>query len=108
MAQERRRQSRSWQIRVMSGLLVVVALGLTGAASSLVAQGEAAGKETLPSASGTVENTTEPAEKEVTPDLGTGNFSRSPFHISVSVREGYDDNVYTTEHNKVGSFFTNG
>ena len=44
----------------------------------------------------------------MTPDVGTGNFSRSPFHISVSVREGYDDNVYTTEQNKVGSFFTNG
>ncbi len=39
---------------------------------------------------------------------GTGNFARSPFHVSVSVREGYDDNVYTTKLNKVGSFFTNG
>lgn len=42
------------------------------------------------------------------PDLGTGNFARSPFHISVSVREGYDDNVYTTHQDPVGSFFTNG
>ena len=39
---------------------------------------------------------------------GTGNYARSPFHISVSVREGYDDNVYTTTQNPVGSFFTNG
>lgn len=45
----------------------------------------------------------------VTPaDLGTGNFARSPFRVSVSVREGYDDNVYTTSQNPVGSFFTNG
>ncbi len=38
---------------------------------------------------------------------GTGNFSHSPFHVSVSVREGYDDNVYTTNTNRVGSFYTN-
>ena len=44
----------------------------------------------------------------MTSDVGTGNFTRSPFHISVSVREGYDDNVYTTSQDKVGSFFTNG
>ncbi|MDQ3545556.1 MAG: hypothetical protein M3429_03405, partial [Verrucomicrobiota bacterium] len=30
-----------------------------------------------------------------TPQLGTGNFSPSPFRVSISVREGYDDNVYT-------------
>ena len=40
-------------------------------------------------------------------NLGTGNFSKSPFHISVSVREGYDDNVYTTTQSRVGSWFTN-
>src|SRR4029077_609537 len=37
-----------------------------------------------------------------------GNFARSPFRVSVSVREGYDDNVYTTHENRVDSFFTNG
>src|ERR1041385_3886034 len=42
------------------------------------------------------------------PDLGTGNFARSPFRVSVAVREGYDDNVYTTNENPIGSFFTNG
>lgn len=41
------------------------------------------------------------------PAVGTGKFSKSPFHVSVSVREGYDDNVYTTNQNRVGSFFTN-
>src|SRR4029079_3762906 len=41
-------------------------------------------------------------------DLGTGSFARSPFRVSVSVREGYDDNVYTTNQNRVDSFFTNG
>ncbi len=40
-------------------------------------------------------------------NLGTGKFSKSPFHISVSVREGYDDNVYTTNQSRVGSWFTN-
>lgn len=40
--------------------------------------------------------------------LGPGNFAPSPFHVSVEVREGYDDNVYTTHQNPVGSFFTNG
>ncbi len=40
-------------------------------------------------------------------NLGTGKFSKSPFHISVSVREGYDDNVYTTKESRVGSWFTN-
>ena len=76
---------------------------------ALLAQEEAAGKETLPTTSEEApSSSTEPAGKEVAPDLGTGNFTRSPFHISVSVREGYDDNVYTTDQDKVGSFFTNG
>lgn len=46
--------------------------------------------------------------KEGAPAQGIGNYARSPFHISVSVREGYDDNVYTTKLNPVGSWFTNG
>ena len=59
------------------------------------------GKEVLP-ASG----------KEVLPEYGNeAGFSksaRSAFHISVSVRQGYDDNVYTTRSNRVDSFFTKG
>lgn len=42
------------------------------------------------------------------PDLGTGNFARSPFRVSVSVREGYDDNVYTSSRDKIDSFYTGG
>jgi hypothetical protein len=45
--------------------------------------------------------------KEGPSNLGTGKFSRSPFHVSVSVREGYDDNVYTTKFDRIDSFFTN-
>lgn len=56
------------------------------------------------SATETGSRETAPAER----DLGTGNFTRSPFRVSVSVREGYDDNVYTANLNPVGSFFTNG
>jgi len=41
-------------------------------------------------------------------DLGPGRFGRTPFHVSVSVREGYDDNVYTSKIQRVGSWFTNG
>lgn len=51
---------------------------------------------------------TVPTAEETTPELGTGNFARSPFHVSVAVREGYDDNVYTTKLNPVDSFYTNG
>ncbi len=42
------------------------------------------------------------------PASGTGNFARAPFRVSISVREGYDDNVYTSSQNPVGSFFTSG
>ncbi|MDQ3200147.1 MAG: hypothetical protein M3Q46_13365, partial [Verrucomicrobiota bacterium] len=52
-----------------------------------------------------VATTTEDAA--AAPDLGTGSFSRTPFRVSVGVREGYDDNVYTTHDNTVDSFFTN-
>lgn len=52
--------------------------------------------------------TSEPSQPRGSPILGTGNFSKTPFHVSVSVREGYDDNVYTTQQNRVGSWFTNG
>ena len=48
------------------------------------------------------------ASPSAVPLLDTGNFGHTPFHVSVAVREGYDDNVYTTHQNQVGSFFTNG
>ena len=42
-----------------------------------------------------------------TGDLGTGNFSRFPFHVSVSVRGGYDDNITTSSIDRQESWFTN-
>jgi Putative beta-barrel porin 2 len=43
-----------------------------------------------------------------TEELSTGNFSRLPFHVSVSVRGGYDDNITTANFNRQESGFTNG
>lgn len=54
------------------------------------------------------ETMSEPDRRGASSPLGTGNFAKSPFHISVSVREGYDDNVYTTTNRRVGSWFTGG
>jgi putative salt-induced outer membrane protein YdiY len=50
--------------------------------------------------------------KTVTQDTGTsatgtGNYSRLPFHVTVGLRGGYDDNVLTTTVNPQGSWFTN-
>jgi hypothetical protein len=42
-----------------------------------------------------------------TAEVGTGNFSRFPFHVSASVRGGYDDNVTTTKFDRQESWFTN-
>lgn len=41
-------------------------------------------------------------------ELGTGNYSRFPFHVSVSVRGGYDDNIDTSKIDRRESAFTNG
>jgi hypothetical protein len=41
-------------------------------------------------------------------EVGTGNYSRFPFKVSVSVRGGYDDNVNTAKVNPQESWFTNG
>ena len=40
-------------------------------------------------------------------DLGLGKFASSPFHVSVSVRGGYDDNVTLSSIDPQESFFTN-
>ena len=40
-------------------------------------------------------------------DLGLGKFASFPFHVSVSVRGGYDDNPSLTQFDPQGSFFTN-
>lgn len=39
--------------------------------------------------------------------VGLGKFFKLPFHVSVSVRGGYDDNVNTTTFNREGSAFAN-
>src|SRR3982750_4905626 len=49
----------------------------------------------------------QPAETETTEATGTGTFSRIPFRVSVGVRGGYDDNVYTTHEDRHGSGFLN-
>src|SRR5450432_2033077 len=80
------------------------------------------GDSSAPPANGSSQQTAVASGKEVidngkevisnsgtAPALGTGNFSsRSPFHVTVAVREGYDDNVYSSKLNPIGSFFTNG
>lgn len=40
-------------------------------------------------------------------DLGLGKYASFPFHVSVSVRGGYDDNVNLSPFDKQESFFTN-
>ena len=40
-------------------------------------------------------------------DLGLGKFSSNPFHVSVTVRGGYDDNVNLSSIDRRESFFTN-
>ncbi|MDQ6860747.1 MAG: outer membrane beta-barrel protein [Verrucomicrobiota bacterium] len=40
-------------------------------------------------------------------DLGLGKYSANPFHVSVSVRGGYDDNVDLSPFDERGSAFTN-
>ena len=77
---------------------LILATALACAPATLYAQEPAPDKNVLTSA----------GDGSTPSDLGTGNFARSPFRVSVAVREGYDDNVYTTSQNPVGSFFTNG
>jgi hypothetical protein len=41
-------------------------------------------------------------------NLGVGIFSSIPFHVTVTVRGGYDDNIFTSSLNPQGSAFMNG
>jgi hypothetical protein len=45
-------------------------------------------------------------ESGSTQSVGIGKFSALPFHVSVSVRGGYDDNVDTSSFDRRGSAFT--
>jgi hypothetical protein len=85
-----------------ASLLGLLASALASEPALGGAEDESGGKTILESAADTSSKNVQSS------DLGTGNFGRSPFRVSVSVREGYDDNVYTTNENRVDSFFTNG
>lgn len=50
---------------------------------------------------------TESKDALVSTDNELGKFSRFPFHVSVTVRGGYDDNVFTSSIDPQGSAFTN-
>lgn len=39
--------------------------------------------------------------------LSEGNFEDTPFTFSFAIREGYDDNLFTTETDRSESFYTN-
>ena len=45
--------------------------------------------------------------KSTSSDLGLGKFEANPWHISVTVRGGYDDNVNLSSFDQRESFFTN-
>lgn len=45
--------------------------------------------------------------KSTSSELGLGKFEANPWHISVTVRGGYDDNVNLSSFDERGSFFTN-
>ena len=42
-----------------------------------------------------------------TENVGVGKFARLPFHVSISVRGGFDDNVAAVPFNRQGSLFVN-
>ena len=92
--------------------LALISLFVLWAGSAALLAQEVTQPTEAPSAAGVSTSINDPLpvseSAAATPDLGTGNFSRTPFHVSVAVREGYDDNVYTTHDNTVDSFFTNG
>jgi hypothetical protein len=58
----------------------------------------AGGKELLTNGSDT-------SEVEGDADMGVGKFFKLPFHVSVSLRAGYDDNVVNTAFDRQGSAF---
>lgn len=48
------------------------------------------------------------AALEMSESLSSGGvFEQKPYSFSLAVREGYDDNLFTTETNRYGSFYTN-
>lgn len=92
----------------LSRMICTVALcAAAGVSPQLPAQEEPATTPPASTEESSPEVATTTEDAAAAPDLGTGSFSRTPFRVSVGVREGYDDNVYTTHDNTVDSFFTN-
>ena len=79
------------------GVILVLLTALIG----LLPRAVLGGGEPLPISSS--DSKTIPTE-----EVGTGNYSRFPFKVSVSVRGGYDDNINTAKVDKQESWFTNG
>ena len=69
----------------------------------------AAEDESAPSTTSTETTTTESTsgDDSTKQDFGIGKFAALPFHVSASVRGGYDDNVNTQSFNPQGSTFIN-
>ena len=63
------------------------------------------GEELPSSGDGSAESV--PEESSMTQSVGIGKFTSLPFHVSVSVRGGYDDNVLTLNNNRLDSTFIN-
>jgi hypothetical protein len=86
-------------------LSILAAASISVWASSSPAQDAISSK----AATLTADNTTTTESRGPSPeDLGTGNFWRFPFKVTIDVGGGYDDNVSTSSFLKQGSWFTNG
>lgn len=79
-----------------------IALALSLFASTFCTQLALAGGEPL-----AIESKDSSVDTVTTDDAGIGRFDRFPFHVSVSVRGGYDDNVFATREHTQDSLFTN-
>jgi hypothetical protein len=89
------------RIAKISRLRSVALLLLLGVLSNpLVARGEE-----LATSSEDSENASE--STTTTENVGVGKFATLPFHVSISVRGGYDDNVAARPFNRQGSLFVN-
>ena len=85
----------------ISGLTCIVLVFLFGVLSGhhLVAGGE----ELTTSA----DDSQTVSDKTATESVGLGKFASLPFHVSISVRGGFDDNVATLPFDRQGSTFVN-
>jgi hypothetical protein len=91
---------RNYKISRLSCFVLVLLLGLLPSPSRL-----ANAEELSTSDSGGDQSVSEESSGEE--NLGIGKFVALPFHVSVSVRGGFDDNVLTAHSNRQGSPFAN-